>query len=303
MSSTTFERSEGHVASGPSALPLVVAGLMGVQAALGLILRAQYRDVEWIRETWFGNDWVTLLVAAPVLVLAGRFAAQGSSRGHVVTLGLLAYAVYNYAYYLFGATLNAFFPLYVALCLLSALTLLMSIGAIDRKVPPVTARRGLTQVAGAYFLCVGTGLAAVWLVMWAEVVFLGHALPIEAEAFQLVAALDLTLMVPLLLVSGVLLWFRRSRGHWIGAAAGIQASMYLTVLAVNSGLAVRSGRVEPPGEFPVWTTIAALTAAATLLLIREIPRNDIANGRAASHPCNIPDATAKNFAARAASAR
>jgi hypothetical protein len=244
---------------------------MGVQAALGLVFRAQYRDVEWIRQAWFGNDWVTLLVAVPALMLAGRFAARGSSRAHVVRLGLLAYGLYNYAYYLFGAALNAFFPLYVALCLLSAATLRLSIRAIDRRVPAVTARRGLSQVAGVYFLCIGVGLATVWLAMWADVVFLGHAPPIDADAFKLVAALDLTVMVPILIVSGGLLWFRSPDGCWFGGAAGVQASMYLTVLSVNSALAVRTGDIDAAGELPVWGTLAVLTGAVAILLLRQIP--------------------------------
>jgi len=28
--------------------------------------------VEWIKATWFGNDWVTLMVAVPLLVIARR---------------------------------------------------------------------------------------------------------------------------------------------------------------------------------------------------------------------------------------
>jgi hypothetical protein len=35
-------------------------------------------------------------------------------------LGAVGYAFYNYAFYLFGAALNAFFPLYVAPLLLSS---------------------------------------------------------------------------------------------------------------------------------------------------------------------------------------
>jgi len=272
MSSTTFERSDvGRAVADPGRLSNIVAGLMAIQAALGLIFRAQYRDVEWIRETWFGNDWVTLLVAVPALVLVGRFAARGSSRARAGRLGLLAYAVYNYSYYLFGAELNAFFPLYVALCLLSAVTLSVSIAAIDRPRLAVTARSGLTQAAGVYFLCVGVGLATVWLVMWADVVFRGHAPPIDTDAFKLVAALDLTVMVPILIASGGLLWFHSPHGCWIGTAAGVQASMYLVVLSVNSALAARSGHIDAASELAVWGTLAVLTGAVAALLVRQLP--------------------------------
>ena len=272
MSSTTFERSDvGRSVADPGRLSNIVAGLMGIQAALGLIFRAQYRDVAWIRESWFGNDWVTLLVAVPALVLAGRFAARGSSRARAGRLGLLAYAVYNYAYYLFGAELNAFFPLYVVLCLVSAVTLLVSIAAIDRRGLAVTSRSGLTQTAGVYFLCVGVGLATVWLVMWADVVFLGHAPPIDMDAFRLVAALDLGVMVPILLVSGGLLWFHSPHGCWFGTAAGVLGSMYLLVLSVNSALAVRSGHLDAASELAVWGTLAVLTSAVAALLVRQLP--------------------------------
>lgn len=272
MSSTTFERSDvGRAVADPGRLSNIVAGLMGIQAALGLVFRAQYRDVEWIRETWFGNDWVTLLVAVPALVLVGRFAARGSSRARAGRLGLLAYAVYNYAYYLFGAELNAFFPLYVALCLVSAVALSVSIAAIHRPLLAVTPRSGLTHAAGVYFLVIGVGLATVWLVMWADVVFRGHPPPIDTDAFKLVAALDLTVMVPILIGSGGLLWFHSPHGCWFGAAAGVLASMYLVVLSVNSALAVRSGHVDAAGEFPIWATLALMTGAVATLLIRQLP--------------------------------
>jgi hypothetical protein len=86
---------------------------MVVQPVLGLLFQKQYRDVEWIKATWFGNDWVTLLFAAPLLVVALLMARGGSAPGLLLWVGLIGYGVYNYAYCLFGAALNAFFLLYV----------------------------------------------------------------------------------------------------------------------------------------------------------------------------------------------
>ncbi len=53
-------------------LSTVLLALMLTQALMRLAVRAAYRDVEWIRTTWFGNDWVTLVVAAPLLGTTGR---------------------------------------------------------------------------------------------------------------------------------------------------------------------------------------------------------------------------------------
>ena len=81
------------------------------QAALGLAFPGLYRDTDWIRAAWYGNDWVTLAAAAPLLWIASARAARGSVRGLLLWMGIAGYAVYNYAFYLFGAALNAFFLL------------------------------------------------------------------------------------------------------------------------------------------------------------------------------------------------
>jgi hypothetical protein len=97
--------------------------LMLVQSLLGLLQSDQYRDVEWIKVTWYGNDWITLVAAVPLLSLAILHTGRESVRGRLLVLGMAGYAVYNYAFYLFGAALNVFFPLYVVSFLLGILTL------------------------------------------------------------------------------------------------------------------------------------------------------------------------------------
>ena len=119
-----------------------------MQAALGVLYPGRYRDVEWIAATWWGNDWVTLGLAVPLLWFGASRAARGSTRGLLLWLGILAYSVYNYAYYLFGAALNVFFPLYLCAVLLSASGVFALLTHIDagriaehfRATTPVTHR-------------------------------------------------------------------------------------------------------------------------------------------------------------------
>lgn len=93
--------------------------------------------------------------------------------------------------------------------------------------------------------------------MWATHVFGGRPTPVEPEAFKVVAALDLSLMVPTLVFGGVLLWRRRPWGYLISAVVTTQGALYLLVLSVNSFVAVRRGLAEAPGELPVWGTLGA----------------------------------------------
>jgi hypothetical protein len=40
----------------PYILSVALAALMVVQSVLGRVFPGEYRDVEWIRLTWFGKD-------------------------------------------------------------------------------------------------------------------------------------------------------------------------------------------------------------------------------------------------------
>jgi hypothetical protein len=118
----------------------------------------------------------------------------------------------------------------------------------------------------AYLGVVAAGLAAVWVGSWAAYAFAGRLTPIEPGAFRLVAALDLTLMVPTMAAGGHFLWRSRPWGLVISALALVQGSLYLLVLAVNSLVAVAVEFVDAPGEAPIWGTLFVLTALAAAVL-------------------------------------
>ena len=252
----------------PFALSAAVAVLMGTQSVLGLALQGQYRDVEWIRATWFGNDWVTLILALPLLVVALARVRRGSVRGQLLWLGMLGYSTYNYAFYLFGAALNVFFPLYAILLVLSVVGLILALSRIDvSAVAGGFAVRTPVRIIGGVLVGIGVGLACLWLAMWAGYAFAGRPTPIEPEAFKLVAALDLTVMVPALTTGGILLWRGAAWGFVLATLAGVQGALYLLVLAVNSLIMIRRDLAEPPGELPIWIPLGLITAAVTVLLL------------------------------------
>ena len=238
---------------------------------MGLVFQTAYRDVDWIRAAWFGNDWVTFLVAVPLLLTGFVRAAAGSIRGVLLWLGLIGYALYNYAFYLFGAAVNAFFPLYVAALVLAATVLILALAHIDaRRVAESIRPTTPVRLIGGSLVFVGLGLATVWIAMWAGYIFAGRPTPVETEVFKLVAALDLSLMVPTLTVGGVLLWRRMPWGYVIAAIAATQGALYLFVLSVNSLVAIQRGIANPPGELPIWGTLTIFTAAVAVLVFANV---------------------------------
>jgi len=239
---------------------------------MGLTMPSLYRDSDWIKATWFGNDWITLVVAAPLLLAAQRTAQRGSIRGALVRVGAVGYAVYNYAFYLFGAALNAFLPLYVTTLGAAILTLTSALSRVDpigvaRSVRPTAP----TRLVGGCLILVASALGLVWIALWSAYVFAGRPTPITPEAFKIVAALDLLWLVPSLATGGALLWNRRPWGFVIATAASVQGALYLLVLSVNSMIAIHRGFAASPGELPIWAPLTALMWSVALLLVLNVP--------------------------------
>lgn len=248
--------------------------LIIVQALLGVLWPSAYRDPDWIKATWFGNDWITLLIAAPLMWVSGR-QASASTRAELLWLGTVGYSVYNGAFYLFGAALNAFFPLYVITLGVAIVTLTSGLA----RVGPVAAHREMEigvrdRVLGGYLIFVACGLSVVWIATWAAYAFAGRPTPVAPEAFKIVAALDLLWLVPTLAAGGTLLWKHRPWGFVLGTAAAVQGALYLLVLSVNSTIAIHRGLAAFPGELPVWVPLMVLTWLVALLLLKEAPRRD-----------------------------
>jgi hypothetical protein len=253
---------------------------MAAQSALGLTFSGQYRDAAWITATWFGNDLITLVVAVPALAAAVALSQRGSIRGHLAWCGLLAYATYNYAFYLVGAALNVFFPMYAASFVLAASALILAFargpGSGHARGGPAPSR--MARAIAGFLILVGCGLSVVWLGLWALYVFAGLPTPIEPEAFKVVAALDLSLMVPALIAGGVLLWRGNPWGRLVATMTSVQAALYLLVLTVNSVVAISRGLAKFPGELPIWGPLAigaALAAASLLVSAGSAPRRTL----------------------------
>ena len=268
----------------PDALPtrrrLTTALLvvMVTQASLGLLFPGAYRDVDWIKATWYGNDLVTLVVAAPLLSIALALLDRGSVRGLLLWLGMLGFAAYNYAFYLLGAALNAFCLIYVVALVLALVLLILAFSSIDAQ--QIADRFDETvpaRLIGGVLIFIGAGVAFVWTAIWAAYVFADRPTPVESDAFRLVAALDLSFMVPALIVGGVLLWRQTPLGIVIATIASIQGALYLLVLSINSVVAIQRGLAAAPGELPVWAALTMLMATLAMLLLASIP-----HGRPAS---------------------
>ena len=84
---------------------------------------------------------------------------------------------------------------------------------------------------------------------------------------HLVAALDLTMIVPLMLVSGWLLWRSRPWGRILAPAMLVQSTLIVVDLLVTPAFQAAAGIPDAWAMLPVWLVMGAgFVAGAGLLL-------------------------------------
>ena len=257
----------------------VVLLLMVVQAALGLAVSGLYPEQTWAVAAFRGNDLVTLLVAAPVLavaMLAGR--RQQSSASVLVWLGMLYYGVYNYAYYSFGAAFSSVFLLHVAALVASIGGLLMLGTSIDAGRAARGVAGGLRgRVVAAFTTFVGVALVAAWGGLSLRFAVTG-TLPANVmppSAVHLVYAIDLSLLAPVFVVAGVLLWRREPWGAVLAVAINASGAVYLAVLWAVGGFQANAGIPGTTWLSPVAIgSVLACLAAVLALLVHPHPEGN-----------------------------
>ena len=256
-------------------LSILIAVLATIASAGGLLLDNLYRDNVFVTTTWLGNDAVTLCLAIPILAAAMIFTKRGSFRAQLVWMGALDYMLYNYAFYLFGAAFNWFFLLYAALLALSIFALIF--GLIKLNVNRVSQQfRKETPVKwiGGYFLFVASGLGLVYLIQSISFIFTDSVpaiVTLSGHSTNVVFALDLTLLIPWLVLGAVWLMKHQPWGYVIAGILSVKGPLYTLILAVNSILVVNAG-ITQTSELPLWGTLTILGLIAGMLFYGNMNR-------------------------------
>ncbi|MGY1679972.1 hypothetical protein [Geodermatophilus sp. SYSU D01176] len=254
-------------------LSAVAAGLLAGTSGVGLAWPGLYQDAPANVATFRAYDLGTLTLAFPVLVGALARTRRGSPRADLLWAGMLAYVVYTYAYYVFGAAFNALFLAHVAVFVLAAVALGVLLAALDaRSTAERLHGRAPTRAVAAVLALLAGALGGMWTYYSLRFAVTG-APPDEGLLLQpppighLGYALDLTTLVPAWAVAAALLWRRSPWGHVLGAvlltsSAVIQAN-YLLALRAQAAAGIPGATAFDPQEPPI---AAAIVGAAAALL-------------------------------------
>ena len=249
-------------------LSLLIAILAILASIGGLVLDGLYRDNAFVKTTWLGNDAVTLILAAPILICALIFSRRNSLKAQLVWMGMLDYMLYNYAFYLFGSAFNAFFLIYVALVGFSIFALLFGLTNLDASgIARQFKEKTPVKWIGGYFLFVAFGLTFIYTMLSVRFIAMGEipAIVIQSgHVTNIVFALDLTLLVPWLILGALWLMKRKPWGYVIVGIINVKALLYTFILCVNTVLVLKAG-LGSAGELPLWVTLTVLGLIANVL--------------------------------------
>jgi len=220
-----------------------------------------------------GQDWVTLLVGVPLLLIATYLASRGSLRWKLLQAGVLWYFTYTYLLMAFGGAYNQLFLVYVTLYSASVFAFLLSLHAIDVGSLPGSFSPSFARRAIAWLVIgIGALLAVLWLGRIVPALLTGAA-PFGLESYStlFVQAGDLGLAVPLTILSGALLLRRRPVGYLLASVMLVKgATLGLALVAMIVSLAM-AGAAIAPLEVVFFGTVALVCCVGTFHLIRSVP--------------------------------
>jgi hypothetical protein len=217
------------------------------------------------------NDLVTLVLALPLLGISYWLTLRGSLRGKLLLTGTLGFILYTYITMCFGAAYNKLFLVYVALFSLSLFAFILSMMSFDLSALSTHFSEKLPRgwIAGLLFFA-ATFLSLAWLGRIAAT-FAPDAIPaLDNTTSMFIQAMDLGIIVPVCILSGILLLRRHPWGYLL---ASVGLTKFLTLGIAVSLMGLNMARVGVPVsivELVIFPGMALAGVVMTVILLKHV---------------------------------
>jgi hypothetical protein len=219
-----------------------------------------------------GNDIITLAVGLPLLVISTWLSFRGSLRGHLLLTGTLGFFLYTYMSMSMLTAYNVLFLVYVALFTMSLYAFILSMLAFNLVDLP---RHFSEKLPRGWIACVlfavGGFLSLAWVGrMGPELLNPQTPAALENTTTRVIQALDLALVAPLAILSGILLLRRNAWGYLLASVAvlkGLTMALAVSTMAINMAL---RGVPDSLGIMIPFLVLTALNLLVAILLLRNI---------------------------------
>ena len=187
------------------------------------------------------QDIVTLLIGIPLLVLSLIWANRNSIKGKLLLTGTIGYFLYTYASYSFLLTYNKFFLLYVALMSISLFSFVLNITSTELKnLENKFKLKFPKKYIGIFTITIGIFISFLWLSM--IISSLGNT-PAVLEHYTtlVIQAMDLGLIAPVAILSGIMLLKNMSLGYLLASVIIIKGATLVLAVSMMAIFMVFSG--------------------------------------------------------------
>lgn len=218
------------------------------------------------------QDVVTLVLGAPLLLVALVLYRRNSLRGKLLLAGTLAYFLYTYTAMAMGAAFNELFLVYVALFSASLYAFILAMLAVDlRTLPPVFGDRLPRKTLAGYLFFCAAFLVLAWLGRIVPAQLSGTTpVGLSTSSTLFIQTMDLGILVPMMVLAAVQLLQRRPLGYLLTAVAILKfVTMGLALDAMIAGQYL-AGVPMSIVEVAIFAAISLVAIGMAVVVLRAV---------------------------------
>lgn len=218
------------------------------------------------------QDYVTLCIGVPVLLISLFWARRGSRKALFVLSGTLGYFFLTYLFYTAMAMYNALFLAYVFLLGASFMAFILLLFSYDLPHGKNWFASEKQVRTAAIFLIMNASLVALlWLKTVLSPLFDGTIIPPEVQHYTtlIVQGFDLGLFLPMAFVTGILALRKNEYGYLFTVIYTLFLALLMTALSAKILFMARTGANVIPVIF-IMPTINLLAVIFSITLLRNI---------------------------------
>lgn len=252
--------------------------LLGAAASLaGILIDGTYeRDAESFAVQAVSQDYVTLLVAVPAILILGWLAYRGSFSARLMWHGVVFYFAYTYTIAAFMVRFNDLFLVYTSLLACSIFALVGGIASLGWPLKSSLFGMSWPRRSAVGFLIV---IVATFLLLWLSDIVPAIVKGVEPESLAESATptngiqvLDLSLLLPGSALTAYWVWKFEARGYVFATGLISYAALLgLALVAMIIGLS-RADLAADAAVSVVFVVVAGVASTLLFAIVRSMPR-------------------------------
>ncbi len=257
-----------------SIITFLMTGLTLISCLLSILHNDIYQDGEWANAQWLGQDFVTLIIALPLLLISHFKGIKGEDiKWKMVYSGALLYYVYTYSFFMFAANLTVLYLFHLPIYGLSVIGLfiaMMDLFSTNERYS--FDQKGLKWTIIIYLIFISVMVSFLWLNdIFAHLTDPSHqsGTP-DGKAPLIIYSLDLGIIIPLMITAAISLYKNRPWGLLLnGIILTKTSTLGFALMAMALSMYIQQLNPEPFLIF-LWCVLGIIGTTLTILYLRKL---------------------------------